>query len=285
MRSFIFQLHLWFGVGAAIYILVISVSGSAIVLRREVAVASQKRIAVIPGPRRLQADALQQLAQRSYPDYEILSIGEPESPSQPDRVVLERSGRRILRLFDPYTGSDLGDPVGTADHVLGWLTDLHDNLLSGVMGRIVNGAGSMVLVFLSLTGAVVWWPGVKNWRRSMRVNWDARFARLNWDLHSAAGFWFYLFVLVWGVSGILLCFPGAFDAIFVSRLRLWMTRLHFGRFNVLTEVLWTVFGLSPAFLAATGILMWWNRVLRKKFHRRRNSAAREVNWKPDKANV
>jgi uncharacterized iron-regulated membrane protein len=30
----------------------------------------------------------------------------------------------------------------------------------------------------------------------------AHFARISWDLHSALGFWCFVFVLVWGVSGI-----------------------------------------------------------------------------------
>ena len=52
-----------------------------------------------------------------------------------------------------------------------------------------------------------------------------------------------------------------------------------GRFNLVTEVLWTILGLAPALLAVTGALMWWNRVVRKKIANRRwNSARVEVDW-------
>ena len=98
--------------------------------------------------------------------------------------------------------------------------------------------------------------------------WRARFARVNWDVHSAVGFWCSLLVLTWGISGIYLCFPGTFDFLLNAKLRLWIIRLHFGRFNAATEVLWTVLGLAPAVLAVTGALMWWNRVLSKKVGRR-----------------
>jgi uncharacterized iron-regulated membrane protein len=35
------------------------------------------------------------------------------------------------------------------------------------------------------------------------------------------------------------------------------------------KVLWTIFGLAPALLFVTGGLMWWNRVLSKRWKQRR----------------
>jgi uncharacterized iron-regulated membrane protein len=85
-------------------------------------------------------------------------------------------------------------------------------------------------------------------------------------------------VLVWGISGIYFCFPAlsfnpqihVMGGTFLSLL----TQLHFGRFNWFTEALWTVVGLIPAASAVTGALMWWNRVLRKKFRRAYRQAER-----------
>jgi hypothetical protein len=71
-------------------------------------------------------------------------------------------------------------------------------------------------------------------------------------------------VLIWGVSGICLCFPGTLDSFLSYRLSLWITRLHFGGFNGATEALWTILGFAPGILGISGVLMWWNRVLRKK---------------------
>jgi uncharacterized iron-regulated membrane protein len=203
--------------------------------------------------------------ERAYPNYEIDGSRESGRPDQPDDFVLERRGRRIERLFDPYTGADLGDPQPAIYRAVLWLVNLHDNLLQGHTGRTVNGIGSIFLTLLSLTGAVIWWPGKKNWRRGMTVNGRARFARINWDLHSAIGFWCWLFLLVWGLSGICFCFPGGFEFLAGGEFLTWLTRLHFGRFGWFSEGLWTALGLAPAVLFGTGVLMWWNRVLRKAF--------------------
>jgi len=270
VRKAVFQIHLWLGIGVGLYVVMISISGSAIVYRHDIGRnGSHKRAVASLGRPRMGIAQVEQSAQRAYPAYEVLSVTDSDTPDQADSVILERRNQRIERLFDPYTGRDLGDPRSRVDRVIGWLANLHDNLLFGLTGRIWNGIGSLLITLLSLTGAVIWWPGIKSWRRSITVSWSTRFARLNWDLHSAVGFWCSLFVLIWGISGICLCFPGAFDFLIGGQFRPWITRLHFGRFNGLTEALWTVLGLAPAVLAVTGALMWWNRVLSKKIRHSR----------------
>lgn len=260
VRKAFFQIHLWVGIGVGLYVAVISISGSAIVYRR----AFPRTVVVADAGRpRMGVEEVEQSVRRAYPAYEVLSVADPQKPDRPDVVVLEGRNERLARLFDPYTGADLGDPRSRLDHVHGWLADLHDNLLAGLTGRIVNGIGSVLVVLLACTGTIIWWPGIKNWRRSITIDRRARFARFNWDLHSAVGFWCSLLVLIWGVSGICLCFPGVLNSLLSSEDRFWITRLHFGRFNAGTEALWTVLGLAPAVLAGTGALMWWNRVLTK----------------------
>ena len=153
-----------------------------------------------------------------------------------------------------------------------WLVKLHTNLLAGSIGRVVNGIGGGSLTLLCLTGAIIWWPGLKYWRRSLQVNWRANFPRMNWDLHSAFGFWCFAFVLLWGVSGFYFAFPQAFSILFVldpadritDRWLYWLSELHFGRFTRLTEALWAVFGLVPGVLAFTGSFICCRRVIFKK---------------------
>ena len=153
-----------------------------------------------------------------------------------------------------------------------WIVNLHANLLSGSTGRLVNGIGAICVTSLCLTGAIIWWPGVKNWRRSLTVNWRAHFARITWDLHSALGFWCFLFVLLWGISGIYFSFPQSFNGLFLldpadhftDQGLFWLSQLHFGRFSWFTEVLWSILGLAPAALAFTGVFICCRRMIFKK---------------------
>jgi uncharacterized iron-regulated membrane protein len=153
-----------------------------------------------------------------------------------------------------------------------WLVNLHENLLSGSTGRLVNGIGAVCLMSLCLTGAIIWWPGIRNWRRSLTVNWRAHFARISWDLHSALGFWCFSFILVWGISGTYFSFPQLFNALFLldpadrftDRGLFWLSMFHFGRLGWLAEALWTLLGLVPAVLAFTGFFICCRRVIYKK---------------------
>ena len=123
---------------------------------------------------------------------------------------MTRGQRTRERAFDPYTGKDL-EEVGTNEpKLLSWLVKLHDDLLADQTGRLVNGAGALLLTILCLTGAVIWWPGTARWWRSLFVWRTAGWKRFNWDLHSAMGFWMFLFVLMWGVSGIYLSYAEPF---------------------------------------------------------------------------
>ena len=153
-----------------------------------------------------------------------------------------------------------------------WLVKLHSNLLAGSIGRLINGIGGASLVALSLTGATIWWPGVKYWRRSLQVNLRATLPRVNWDLHSAIGFWFFPLVLIWGISGFYFAFPQVFSILlaldggdrFVDLGLFWLSELHFGRFNLFTEAVWAIAGLVPSVLAFTGTFVCCRRIIFKK---------------------
>src|SRR2546427_3354223 len=270
IRKAFFQVHLWVGLGIGLYVVAISISGSALVYLPELTRKfSRRTVVVAESGHRMSVEELTQQAQRAYPTYEVDNIREAQTPEEPDDVVLERAHKRIEHLFDPYTGADLGNRYSVIEPIFEWLAALHNDLLAGSAGRLVNGIGSCLVTLLSLTGAILWWPGIKNWRRSTTINWRANFPRLNWDLHNALGFWCWFFVLVWGISGIYFCFPAVsfnprIHVIGGSFLSL-LAQLHFGRFGWFTETLWTIVGLVPAVSAVTGALMWWNRTLRKRF--------------------
>ena len=157
-----------------------------------------------------------------------------------------------------------------------WLVNLHENLLLGKTGRLLNGIGAICVTTVCVTGAIIWWPGLKNWRRSLKVSWGSRFARFNWDTHSALGFWCFLFILMWGISGIYFSFPQAFNSLsafldprdkYADRILFGLSELHFGRFGWYTRSALGCLGTCPAFLAFTGVFLCCHRMI---YHRSAN---------------
>lgn len=212
LRKAIFQIHLWTGIGLGLYVVLISVSGSAIVFRNELYKYwgdTPKLVTVRPA--RLTQDQMRDAAHKRYPGYVITFLWEAKRPDQATEIWLEKRSSRYQRLFDPYTGEDLGRSVPIGISVVAWFTSLHTDLLGGPKGRIVNGVASSFLTLLCLTGAILWWPGLGKWRRSLMVDPKANWKRLNWELHSAVGFWTFALVFMWAFTGVYLVFPDPFQ--------------------------------------------------------------------------
>jgi uncharacterized iron-regulated membrane protein len=213
LRKAIFQIHLWTGIAMGLYVVAISVSGSALFFRNKINEGVAGRKIVAGSGRLLTRGELVDAARRVFPDYTAREVWLGTKRGQEVEILLKRGGTLKDRLFDPYTGRDLGAAVPYRLRVLAWLLDLHVSLLAGSTGRIVNGIAAIVLTLLSITGLVIWWPGIRNWRRSLTINPKANWKRLNWELHSAVGFWTFAFFFMWSFTGIYLVFPAPFDAL------------------------------------------------------------------------
>ncbi len=56
-------------------------------------------------------------------------------------------------------------------------------------------------MLLNITGMVIWWPGIKSWKRALKIDFRRTWRRVNYDLHNAVGFWTLTLVTFWGISG------------------------------------------------------------------------------------
>src|SRR5712692_6247919 len=212
LRRAVFQVHLWTGIGVGLYVFAISVTGSAIVFRNELYTWASKRPTVTPATSKLGPKELRAAALRAYPGYAIANVWESKDPAQPTEVWMDNKGHsRVQRFFDPYTGRDMGRSVAYTIKIVSWCGELHADLFGGSTGRKINGIGAALLTLLCLTGMVIWWPGGANWRRALIVNPKSNWKRLNFDLHSAFGFWSLSIILVWALTGVYLGFPEPFQ--------------------------------------------------------------------------
>jgi uncharacterized iron-regulated membrane protein len=277
----LFQIHQFTGLIVGMYAFAISLSGSVMLYRNILS----ERLSTTPDTvtvkgQPLTQQALKKAALLAYPDYSVNYIWQGTLPNQVVEIWMRRGDKQKQRLFDPYTGADVGPSVSIGIKVLAWVADLHRNLLAGRTGRTLNGVGAGLLVVLCFTGTLVWWPGIHRVRPSLVVNWRTNWKRLSWDLHRAVGFGTVLFTLMWSVTGMLLAFQRSFERLLVyltptnqpiqpgssipigERILFWPAYLHFANdFGLPLEVLWGILGLAPALLFVTGSALWWNRVL------------------------
>jgi uncharacterized iron-regulated membrane protein len=210
LRRLNFQLHLWAGILVTLYLIVVGVSGSVLVFRPEI----ERLCGLKPWQRVLGRAPVADLAtvvenlRAAYPGGRIVSVDAPGPEDATFVAVVQGVQGRLRVACRPGDGRVLGEFPPNRN----WLDvvrQLHETLLihPGSRGRMWNGVGAAALLALNLTGMVIWWPGIRNWKRALKVDPGRKWRRINFDLHVSVGFWTILLTSIWAVSGIYFGWP------------------------------------------------------------------------------
>lgn len=199
MRRFLFLAHRWLGLASVVLLLVSGLTGSLLVFRSELEPpASPPAVASMP----LHYQALADAVSERYPQQRFsLRFG-----TTPEQMVQARvktaSGLRHLWL-DPTTAVVVRD-CGTLQ--CGWnlIFALHESLLLGDAAQWLSGSAGIVLVLLSVSGVLIWWPRKqgRRWCLHAATHLSGRIA----NLHRQTGICLALVLLIAGLSGSLLVF-------------------------------------------------------------------------------
>jgi uncharacterized iron-regulated membrane protein len=206
----VLQVHLWTGVAIGLYVIAVCLSGVMLVFADDL----QNDIPSTTTVPRNSAVSYQSLVARAQSEHPGEVVGSVDGRRQ-DRgyVVLYMGDEHTSRLMymDVSTGTVLADVVPARVHpFMTFIRELHGELLGGHAGGLLNGAGALLLLLMCLTGLVIAWPGYRSWRRAFKVQWNASWARLNWDLHSALGLWTLVLTAMWAITGAYFIFPQPF---------------------------------------------------------------------------
>jgi|RhiMethySRZTD1v2_1073278.scaffolds.fasta_scaffold00361_35 uncharacterized iron-regulated membrane protein/tetratricopeptide (TPR) repeat protein len=208
MRKVLFQIHLWTGIIIGLYVVVVCVTGSALVFRIDLQRATFPHLFTPTGGEPLPAATILERVQAAFPADRVSGIDAPTSGRPTTLAYVVRGNRFLTILVDPATGRVLGELPDA--WVIRTLQDLHFNLLAGRTGRVVNGAGAALLLVMCGTGLVIWWPGFATWRRGFTIEFRRSWTRINREFHGAIGIWTVLLIAMWAVTGVYFVFPSSF---------------------------------------------------------------------------
>ena len=201
LRKTLFQMHLWVGVLLSLYLVVIALSGAILVFEDELTSAT-----LPSGLHSCEATRLAPVTRvvnnfrSTYPGAKIDYLVLPTKTIPAFRIQAVDARHREFNLAADLVTGEL--------HLVprNWLNVVHDLhiylLLGEAHGAQVNAAGASALLLLAITGLVLWWPGVKVWTRGLRVSFHHSWRRINYDAHSAIGFWTLAIVTWWAFSGM-----------------------------------------------------------------------------------
>lgn len=217
-RKSLFWAHLVAGVAAGLFILLMSVTGVLLTYEAQIqAWADRYEIAATGAP--LPADRLAEIALAETD----MRAGALVFANDPGAAVTATVGREGKLHIDPYSGEALGaGATGVADFFHS-VTALHRWLsLSGrtETGGALIALANLVFMFLLLSGVWLWLPRI--WRWGMlktkilfrRRYPDSRARDFAW--HHVFGFWAVIPLFVIVLSGVVISYPWASNALFAA---------------------------------------------------------------------
>jgi len=201
MRRVLFQIHRWVGLVAGLYVLIISITGAALVFRIDLQRASHPGLFTATEGTLADPVTIMESVVEAYPDHGLSGVDAPTTTRSTYLAYVTSPAGFKTVLIDPVTARVLGElPQRTAVRAL---QDLHYDLLSGRTGRIVNGIGALAIIVLAATGITEWWRGAQKWKRK----------RVWRELHRTIGIWSVAFLLMWAITGVYFAFPGTVRAL------------------------------------------------------------------------
>ncbi|MGB7842362.1 MAG: PepSY-associated TM helix domain-containing protein [Salinimicrobium sp.] len=217
-RNFINDLHLWLGIGSGIILFLICLSGSILVFEKEIKGLFSEKIQLSGTDKPVKS-----LAQLKW-EVETSGVGKLRSLIIPGEAgsfyevqIKKSAGDRGGTTFflNPYTAEIITPPASAADDFMFTILRLHRWLLFDTsIGRPIVGIATIIFLFLSFSGLILWFPKKWKWncfKPALTIKTNAHWKRIIHDLHNTLGFYVAPFIIVIALTGLCWSFEGYRD--------------------------------------------------------------------------
>jgi len=198
------RLHLWVGLILGGFILVIAVSGTLLLARAPLLVGEHPQLRSDDRPAPPLPVVLEKItAIVGEENWTFISFPRDNSPAY--EVGVKGDTRILFTLHGE--GPLAAGFVGQASFAH-WLHDLHVHLLAGEMGENIAGVAGLGMLFLGVSGLIVWWPYRRQTKvKDLMLRGASRPKLMRW--HWTVGFAFSVMIVGLAVTGIIMSFHGA----------------------------------------------------------------------------
>ena len=217
LRRFLASLHRWLGLGIGALVAFVGLTGSAVVFHPEVdRWLNPDLFFVQPAQQHATLDTIVETARAAYPGKPpvFVLVRLPPSPDRSYSALLKDgfgkdSGPFFEAFLDPATGTLLGGRAAE-DRLFGILIGLHAHLLVGdhSPGETLVGFMGLALILFCATGLYLWWPRRSGFMAALTIRRTHGSYWFNYDLHKATGAIVALPLILSGLTGLFIVFPG-----------------------------------------------------------------------------
>ena len=206
-RRAVLKVHLWLGIAAAIFLVILGVTGSVTAFENDIDHWIHRDLFYVSAGGRV------------LPDTELIRVVQERfAPARVTGIHIFREANlaRVVQLSDrstvlvnPYDGHILGRRTGPSEtqKVVGYVHQLHTHLVpeprnareAAHVGEIVVQIAGAALLLLVPTGLILWWR-----TKRASIKWSASWFRVCFDAHHTIGIYAGLFLLLAAVTGVLI---------------------------------------------------------------------------------
>ncbi len=214
-------MHLGVGLVAGLAIGIMSFTGAALTFEKDILAWAERDARRIPMPapeaERIGLDELMGRVLAARPDLRLFNVTVSADPR--DAVIVGIPGNAAVAV-NPYSGEirDVAAPRTQAfmQAMRAWHFRLNFKAGPGNAGAMLNSAANLMFVFLGLSGLVLWWPRVWQWRAVRASVWflSGRGKARDWNWHNVIGLWCLPLILVLAGTGVVLSYKWANALVF-----------------------------------------------------------------------
>src|SRR5436190_5143319 len=240
MRTIILKVHLYLGLFAATFLVILGVTGSIIAFEEDTELWLHHQLHYVsPAGKELSEGEIIEKVSRAVAPAEVvfaqgfqqpdrthilLTIERKSSDSQMEsggnwRNWVARGGGRAAVFVNPYDASIVGryTDVPQNQKILAKIHQFHMRLapdprswapFSNFTRQIVDYSG-LALCLLVPTGVILWWR-----TKRARIRWDTTWFRTCFDIHHAVGIYAAFFLFVAAVTSVVISFESVNHAIY-----------------------------------------------------------------------
>jgi uncharacterized iron-regulated membrane protein len=207
-KKTILFIHRWLGFISGLVVFIVSITGCIFCFQDEIqdAIHSWRKVE-IQNKSYVSPSALKNIALAKYPGASanyIYYFG----ADRPAGVLayVKKQGYTYVYI-NPYNAQVL-HTEGLNENFFEIVRNIHLYLLlPDKIGQMVVGVSVIIFVVLMITGIVLWWPKRKiDRKRSLTIKWNARWRRINYDLHNVLGFYATSIAIILALTGLSIAF-------------------------------------------------------------------------------
>ncbi len=215
LKQAVGKVHLWLGLASGLVVFIVSLTGAIFTFQDEIRDLTEPWRTVAANsaaplrPSRLQAAALARHPGVQKEATWVTYFGPERSATV---FFTDPTGVPTQVYLDPHTGRVLKEQ-DLRYHFFSIVQAIHMTLLlPEAVAKWVVGGSVVIFVLMLGTGLVLWWPRRRQERRQrLTIKWNARWRRVNYDLHNVLGFYAASVAGLLALTGLLMVFPVLLD--------------------------------------------------------------------------